>query len=87
MNVAHTITDRLAHTRGNAVFFMPLGGVSRYSVEGGELRDEESDAAFWQALKDNMPETVELRTHEGGAEDDDFVDTAVDTLITLIERR
>lgn len=85
--VANVITNRLKHTRGNAVFIMPLGGVSRYSVEGGELRDEASDAAFWKALREGMPDGVEVRTHAGGAEDDAFVDTAVDTLIGLIEGR
>jgi len=86
VHVAKTICDRLRPTRRNAVFLIPAGGVSRYSVEGGELRDEVADRAFFDALEAHMPEGVDLRTHPGGAEDDAFVDTAVDTLIGLIEK-
>lgn len=83
--VAQTICQRLAHTKGNAIFYIPDGGTSRYTVEGGELRDPECDEVFFNVLKDNMPDQVEVRTHPGGVEDDDFVEAAVNALMALIE--
>ena len=83
--VAERICERLQHATKDTIFLMPLGGTSRYAIAGGELRDEESDAAFWQVLQDKMPDAVDLRTHEGGAEDDAFVETAVDALISMLE--
>jgi uncharacterized protein (UPF0261 family) len=83
--VAQTICQRLAHTKGKAIFYIPNGGTSRYTVAGGELRDRECDEVFFSVLKDNMPAGVEVRTHPGGVEDDEFVETAVSALLELIE--
>ncbi|MCH2111274.1 MAG: Tm-1-like ATP-binding domain-containing protein, partial [Planctomycetes bacterium] len=76
--VAKSICERLQSTEGRATMFLPLHGTSRYGVEGGALRDPESDAAFFQTLRDHMPAGVEVVDVEAGAEDSDFVDRAVD---------
>lgn len=85
--IATTITDRLKHTTKDAVFMIPTRGVCRYSVEGGELVDRESDAAFFETLKGTMPAAVEVRELDHGAEDPEFVEAAVAALIGLIEQR
>ncbi len=84
--VGREITKRLASTKGNAIFMIPLHGVSRYSAEGGDLVDPQSDAAFFDTLKSSMPSGVEVREMQAAAEDPEFVEAAVGTLIELIER-
>jgi uncharacterized protein (UPF0261 family) len=84
--VAERICERLEHSTKDTIFLMPLGGTSRYAIAGGELRDEESDAVFWKVLQEKMPPAVDVRTHPGGAEDDAFVETAVEALISMLER-
>ena len=85
MKVAEDIKQRLQHTKGNAILMLPTDGTGRYAMPGGPLRDTESDAAFFAALKDGLPsglEVVERKTH---AEDPEFVKECVDRLIGLIE--
>ena len=43
VEVAKEVGKRLQHTKGNAVFMIPLRGTSRYGVEGGPLRRHERD--------------------------------------------
>jgi uncharacterized protein (UPF0261 family) len=83
--VAHEITRRLAGVRDRAVFMIPRGGVSRYSIAGGPLEDREGDAAFFAALRDTMPAAVTVVDRDEAAEDPAFVEAAVATLIGLIE--
>lgn len=49
--VAGTIGERLAGVGDQAVFMLPLAGVSSYSVTGGALVDREADAVLWAALR------------------------------------
>jgi uncharacterized protein (UPF0261 family) len=83
--VAHEVGRRLQHTRGNAVFMIPLRGTSRYGVEGGPLRNAASDQRFFAALKKSLPPTVEVVEVDAGAEDPAFVRQACDRLIGLIQ--
>ncbi len=84
--VAKEIGKRLQHTKGNAVFMIPLRGTSRYGVEGGPLRDPEGDKAFFAALKEYLPKTVEVVEKDLGAEDPEFVKECCDRLIGMIEK-
>ncbi len=83
--VAHEITKRLASSTGRTVFLIPLRGVSRYSVKGGPLENPAGDRVFFDALRSTMPPGVDLRELDAGAEDPEFVGTAVRTLIGMIE--
>jgi len=84
--VARVIGERLAGVGDDAVFMIPLGGVSSYSVDGGALVDRESDAVFWEALRESLPGDLRVIEVEAGAEEPAFVDLAVDELVALIER-
>jgi len=86
VRVAEEICRRLQYTKGRAVFLLPLRGVGRYSVPGGPLHDPESDAAFFSALEDGLPEAIDLIEVDADAEDPAFVGEAVRRLIDLIER-
>ena len=73
VEVAKEIGKRLQHTKGNAVFMIPLRGTSRYGVEGGPLRNPEGDKAFFAAIKRHLPKTIEVVEKDLGAEDPEFV--------------
>ena len=85
LRVAKDITSRLKHTKGKAVFMLPTDGTGTYARPGGVLRDMESDALFFDALRDGLPETIELVERHAHAEDPKFVYECVDRLIDLIE--
>lgn len=84
--VAVCIGERLQHTKGNALFLMPLKGVSSYSAEGGALYNPDLDAAYWESLQRAIPDAVNVEALNMTAEDPAFVDYAVDQLIEMIER-
>ena len=64
---------------------IPKGGVGLYSKKGGVLYDAESDAAFFEYLKNNLPSNIEVIERENYVEDPAFVHEAADLLISLIE--
>lgn len=82
--VADSICQRLQHTKGQAVMFLPEGGTSRYGIEGAALYDPEADAAFFAALEAGLPDTVQVERIDAAAEDPEFVDLAVDRLLSML---
>lgn len=86
VRVAKSICDRLQTTTGNAYFMIPKGGVGRYSKVGGILYNKESDDAFFDYLRKNLPKTIEIVEREEYVEDPVFVEKGVDLLISLIEK-
>jgi len=85
--VAASICERLEHTKDKAYFMIPKGGVGRYSKVGGVLFDAESDAAFFNYLKKNLPSNIVVVERDHYVEDPEFVKEAVDKLIELIEEK
>ena len=83
--VAEEICRRLRHTKGDAVFMIPLYGVSRYSIASGPLHNPEDDQAFFAALKAGLPAGMEVCEMETDAEDSVFVRQAVTRLVAMIE--
>jgi uncharacterized protein (UPF0261 family) len=87
VRVADSIIERLQHTVDKAYFMIPKGGVGRYSLKGGVLEDKASDEAFFNRLKEGLPENIIVVEREAYVEDPDFVRECVDKLISLIEER
>lgn len=87
VRVADEIKRRLQHTRGNAVLMLPTAGTGSYAKPGAPLHDEESDRAFFAALKHDLPPGIEVVERPTDAEDQDFVRECVERLIELIEAR
>ena len=85
VQVADEICRRLQHTRGKAVFMLPLRGVGRYSVPGGTLHDPASDRAFFDALRAGLPKSVKVVEVDADAEAPAFVQEAVRSLIAMLE--
>lgn len=87
VRVAKSICDRLQHTTGRAKFLIPQGGVGRYSEVGASLFDKESDDAFFNYLRANLPKAIEIIERPEYIEEHSFVEAAVDHLIELIENK
>jgi uncharacterized protein (UPF0261 family) len=87
VTVAKDIAARLQHTTGNAIFMLPMDGTGSYAKPGGELRNTDADAAFFAALKDGLPDSIEVVERDTHAEEPEFVRECVDRLIGLIEAR
>ena len=85
VRVAKSICERLKYTKGQAYFLIPRGGVGRYSKVDASLFDKESDDAFFDYLKKNIPESIEIVDCEEYVEDPVFVRRGVDLLIGMIE--
>ncbi len=83
--VAREIAERLQHTKGKAYFLFPRGGTSRYSIEGGPLRDVEGDQLFFDELEKHLPKTIEIVDTDMEAEDSRFVRGAVARLVSMME--
>ncbi|MBK1833221.1 Tm-1-like ATP-binding domain-containing protein [Roseibacillus ishigakijimensis] len=84
--VAKNIGEKLQHSKKDTVFLMPLKGVSSYSAAGGELENPELDAAYWESLQKYLPDTIQTEALDYTAQDPEFVEYAVKTLINLIEK-
>lgn len=85
VRVAESICQRLQHTTDKAYFMLPLGGVGTYSYAGKVLEDKESDEAFFNYLRENLPKNIEIIERDTYAEDPAFVKEAIDLLVELIE--
>ncbi len=83
--VAEAISERLEHTTGNAVFLMPLKGVSSYSAKGGALYNPELDRIYWELLQRTLPDSITVEALDNNAEDPAFVEYAAGKLIEMIE--
>lgn len=85
VELAADIAERLKHTQGQAAFVMPLGGTGSYAMEGGPLRDPEADRAFFDALSEKLPPTIEIVKRDTHAEDPAFVRECVDRLVAMVD--
>lgn len=80
----HELAKRMGHAK-NCCILLPLGGVSSYSVAGGELHDVEADAALFAAAKIEFDQRIPVIDVDAAAEDPVFIDCAVAELIKLID--
>lgn len=83
--VAKVIGEKLSHSTKDTLFLMPLKGVSSYSAEGGELYNTELDAAYWESLQKELPDTIEVESMDVTAQDQALVERAVNYLIEKLE--
>lgn len=78
------VARRLNRSGGSGCFMIPRGGFDSYDVEGGELWDPEADDAFVRALREGLPDTVELVEREWNIEDPRFAEEAARKLASLL---
>jgi len=85
VRVAEEMCARLQHTEGRATVMLPLQGVGRYSIPGGVLHDPDGDQAFFSALREGLPAGIDIVDVDAGAEDPEFIRSAVDRLLGMLE--
>ena len=83
--VGREVARRLQHTKGDAVFLIPVAGFDSYSVEGQGFHDPEADRAFVDELKAGLPANFTILERETHVEDQAFAVEAARRLISLIE--
>ncbi len=66
---------------------IPKKGFDRSCYEGSPLYDPEGDAAFIAELKSLLPKNIRVIERDYKVEDPEFVEEAVNNLISLIEKR
>jgi len=84
---AREVADRLQYTKDEAIFMIPKKGFDRSCYEGAPLYDPEGDAAFIAELKSLLPKNIRVIERDYKVEDPEFVEEAVNNLISLIEKR
>jgi len=70
--IGRIIAEKLNAATGPTTLALPLGGVSMLDAEGEEFYDPEADTALFDALRDNIDETVDLLEIEANINDDEF---------------
>ncbi len=84
---AKEVVDRLKYTKDESIFMIPKKGFDRSCYEGAPLYDPEGDKAFINYLKENLPKNFRIIELDCKIEDSEFVEEAVNNLISLIEKR
>jgi uncharacterized protein (UPF0261 family) len=83
--LGRTIAHKLARARGPVALFIPLKGVSAIDIEGGPFYDPEADEALFSALRENLPENVELYELEHNVNDPEFAIAMASRLVEYLE--
>jgi uncharacterized protein (UPF0261 family) len=82
--VGEEVAKRLSHTKGKAYFMIPTKGFDSYAVPGGPFWDPEGDRSFVDALKENLPEQIEIVERPLNIEDPEFAAECAEKLIELV---
>jgi uncharacterized protein (UPF0261 family) len=79
------IASKLAEARGPVALFIPLKGVSAIDTDGGPFWDPEADEALFRAVRENLPENVELHELPHNINDREFALATVDKLVEYLQ--
>ncbi len=79
------VARRLSQTTDEAIFMIPTAGYDSYAVEGEGFYDPESDQAFVDALRANLPGNFTIIERDTHIDDPAFATEAAQHLIRLIE--
>ena len=84
--VAHEIVRRLKGSKGSTVFMVPRKGYDSYSVEGMDFWELESDQAFVEVLKKELPPKIPVIERDRDINDPEFAEEMANTLIELMRK-
>ncbi|MBA7708621.1 hypothetical protein ES703_117524 [subsurface metagenome] len=84
--VAHEIVRRLKDSKGSTVFMVPRKGYDSYSVEGMDFWELESDQAFVEVLKKELPPKIPVIERDRDINDPEFAEEMANTLIELMRK-
>ncbi|MEW6663721.1 MAG: Tm-1-like ATP-binding domain-containing protein [Thermodesulfobacteriota bacterium] len=83
-NVAVLVAQKLNQAKGPVKFFIPTKGWSTLSVEGADLYEPETDAAFGPALRERLRPDAEVSEFDGVLNSPEFAVVLVDALDRMI---
>ncbi len=83
-NVGEEVARRLSHTKNKAYFMIPTMGFDSYSTPEGPFWDPEGDRSFVDALKENLPDPIEVVERKLNIDDPGFAEESAQKLIELI---
>ena len=78
--VAVLVAQKLNQARGPVKFFIPRKGWSTLSVEGADLYEPETDAAFGPALRERLRPDAEVSEFDGAFNSPEFAEALVGAL-------
>ena len=79
------IAQKLNQAKGKVVILLPLKGISIVSSEGGIFHDSTVDQTLFDTIKVNTIESIPVREIKTDINDNVFAETAVNTLLELIQ--
>ena len=79
------VGEKLGRARGPVALILPLRGFSQYDREGGVFWDPAADEAFRRAARGAAGGRVEIITVDANINDLEFAQTAVATLLRLVD--
>ena len=74
------IAEKLSAATGPTTLFIPLKGVSMIAVEGQPFHDPDADSALFQAIRDNLADSVDLVEMDCDINDPAFAKAMADKL-------
>jgi uncharacterized protein (UPF0261 family) len=85
--MARAFADKANAAQGPVAFLLPLKGVSILDGDGERFCDRNTDAAFFETLKENLKDGVLVEEIDCNINDDAFSERAVELLLALIEQK
>lgn len=80
VELGRRVAGKLGAATGPVKLFVPLGGVSLISTEGQPFHAPDADAALFGAIRENLPDSVELVEMETHVNDPEFAAAMADAL-------
>lgn len=85
--VGKAMADKLNKSTGPTVVVIPKKGFSPANREGRPLYDPEADAAFVQALKENIKQSIQVIEIDAHINDEVFARQATELLVEMMKGR
>ncbi len=79
-----TISERLNNSKGKVAILLPMGGISRISVEGGPFYDPAVDQILFETIKEKANDSIEVLEIDTHINEGHFATVAVEKLLSLI---
>lgn len=83
--IAYVMAEKLNRAKGPTRVLLPTRGFSELSRENKIFRDPESDAAFTEALKSRLNESVMVKEVDAHINDDLFAEEVLREILDMIE--
>ncbi|RDI71783.1 Tm-1-like ATP-binding domain-containing protein [Halopelagius longus] len=79
------LAEKLGDAAGPTALFLPLRSVSMLDAEGEDFDHPEADEALFEAIRENLSESVELVELDADINDDEFAEAMAEKLHEFVE--